>query len=193
MTEATATADDESASKDDVAENAAAQESSPKSRRRRWAVRIGAGAVAVLAVAATVTATFFGWKLHDREQTDAAARQASAVAQNYAVTLTSIDSQHIDQNFADVLAGATGEFKDMYAQSSDQLKTLLVQNKAVSKGRVVSASVKSASKDRVEVMLFVDQQVTNTASADPRLDRSRIIMTMERVGGHWLAGKVEMA
>ncbi|MBP2192949.1 Mce protein [Nocardia goodfellowii] len=170
-----------------------AQNSSPESRRRRLAVRIGAGAVAVLAVVATVTATVFGWKLHDREEIDTAARQASTIAQDYAVKLTSIDSQHIDQNFADVLAGATGEFKEMYAQSSDQLKSLLVQNKAASRGRVVDASVKSASKDRVEVMMFVDQQVTNALSTDPRIDRSRILMTMERVGGHWLASKVEMA
>ncbi|WP_019928248.1 hypothetical protein [Nocardia sp. BMG111209] len=160
--------------------------------RRRWLLRGGLAAGAVLLVVATVLAVVFGWKLHNRDRVDAAAREAAATAQSYAVTLTSIDAQHIDQNFTDVLNGATGDFKDMYSQSSTQLKTLLVQNKAVSKGRVVDASIKSASPDQVEVMLFVDQEVSNSASPDPRIDRSRILMTMQRVGGHWLAAKVEM-
>ncbi|MQY25527.1 hypothetical protein [Nocardia aurantia] len=160
--------------------------------RRRLLLRGGLAAGAVLLVVATVLAVVFAWKLHNRDRVDAAAREAAATAQSYVVTLTSIDSQHIDQNFTDVLGGATGDFKDMYAQSSTQLKTLLVQNKAVSKGRVVDASIKSASVDRVEVMLFVDQEVSNSASPDPRVDRSRILMTMQRVGGHWLAAKVEM-
>ena len=81
----------------------------------------------------------------------------------------------------------------MYAQSSSQLKKLLVESKAESKGKVVDSSIKSASADRVEVMLFVDQEVTNAMSAEPRVDRSRIVMTMQRLGGRWLAGKVEMA
>jgi Mce-associated membrane protein len=176
--------------KADAAEQRAAAPAGPG--RKRWLLRGGLAAGSVLLVVATVLAVVFAWKLHDRDRVDAAARDAAATAQSYAVTLTSIDSQHIDQNFTDVLNGATGDFKDMYSQSSTQLKALLVQNKAVSKGRVVDASIKSASADRVEVMLFVDQEVSNSASPDPRIDRSRILMTMQRVGGHWLAAKVEM-
>ncbi|MCX4095207.1 hypothetical protein [Nocardia sp. alder85J] len=160
--------------------------------RSRRLLRGGVAALAVLLIVATVFAVVFGWKLHDRNRVDDAARGAEATAQTYAVTLTSIDAQHIDENFTDVLNGATGDFKDMYSQSSTQLKALLVQNKAVSKGRVVNASILSASENQVVVMLFVDQEVTNSASPDPRIDRSRILMTMQRVGGKWLAAKVEM-
>jgi len=161
--------------------------------RRGWGVRAAIAVLAVIAVASSVCAGILGMKLRDRDDIDAAARQASVTAQNYAVTLTSIDSQHIDQNFTDVLNGATGEFKDMYAQSSSQLKKLLVESKAVSKGKVIDSSIKSASVDKVEVLLFVDQEVTNAMSPEPRIDRSRIVMTMQRLDGRWLAGKVEMA
>ncbi len=161
--------------------------------RRWWVVRAAIAVVAVIAVASSACAGILGVKLRNRDEIDAAARQASVTAQNYAVTLTSIDSQHIDQNFTEVLNGATGEFKDMYAQSSSQLKKLLVESKAVSKGKVVDSSIKSAAADKVEVMLFVDQEVTNAMSPEPRVDRSRIVMTMQRLGGRWLAGKVEMA
>ncbi|MFI6953686.1 hypothetical protein ACIBJI_09430 [Nocardia sp. NPDC050408] len=160
--------------------------------RRRWVPRAVVGATAFVAVSASVLACVLGWKLHDRSQVDTAARQAASTAQTYAVTLTSIDSQNIDQNFAAVINGATGEFKDTYTQSSNQLKTLLVEHKAISKGRIVDSSIKSATKDRVQVMLFIDQEVTNSVSPDPRIDRSRMVMTMERVGDSWLASKVDL-
>ncbi len=162
------------------------------SRERPWAVRAGAALVITCLVAAVVCAVVFGWKLKNRNEIDSAAQQASATAQAYAVTLTSIDAQHIDENFTAVLDGATGEFKDMYAQSSQQLKSLLIQNSARSQGTVVDWSIKSASKNRVQVMMFVDQDVTNSASPEPRVDRSRILMTMDKVDGRWLASKVDM-
>ena len=40
---------------------------------------------------------------------------------------------------------------------------------------------------------FVDQSVSNTTVPDPRIDRSRIKMTMEKVDGQWRASKVELA
>lgn len=42
------------------------------------------------------------------------------------------------------------------------------------------------------VLLFVDQSVSNTISPQPRIDKSRIRMTMEKVSGRWLASKVEL-
>ena len=160
---------------------------------RRWLRRAGAVLIVVIAIVSSVFAGFLGWKQHRRDEVDTAARQALSTARTYAVTLTSIDSQHIDQDYDHVLAGATGDFKDMYSQSSSQLKKMLIENKARSVGKVVDASVQSASRDQVVVMLFVDQEITNAVSPDPRLDRSRILITMRAVGGRWMAARVEMA
>ncbi len=160
---------------------------------RRWLLRAGAVLIVVIAIVSSVFAGFLGWKQHRRDEVDTAARQALSTARTYAVTLTSIDSQHIDQDYDHVLAGATGDFKDMYSQSSSQLKKMLIENKARSVGKVVDASVQSASRDQVVVMLFVDQEITNAVSPDPRLDRSRILITMRSVGGRWMAARVEMA
>lgn len=76
------------------------------------------------------------------------------------------------------------------ASPSNHLKQLLIDNDAKADGKVVAAGIKSASRDRVEVMLFVDQEVSNKHLPEPRLDRSRIIMTMNKVDGRWLAGDV---
>ncbi|MCD2145062.1 hypothetical protein [Gordonia paraffinivorans] len=155
-----------------------------------WRPRRVVAALAILALCAG--GGYAGWKLYENRVADQAEQQAVATAKDYAVTLTSIDSGSIDENFAEVLAGATGEFKDMYSRSSSQLKQMLVDNKATSKGVVIDAGVKSASPGRVEVMLFVDQSITNTASPEPRVDRSRVVMTMEKVDGRWLASKVDL-
>lgn len=151
------------------------------------------GIVAAVLIAALVGGGgFLGWQLWQTKQVIAAGDQARDAAVSYAQVLTSIDSDKVDENFDQVLAGATGEFKDMYSQSSMQLRQLLIENKATAHGVVVESAVQSATKDKVVVLLFVDQSVQNTAVPDPRIDRSRIKMTMEKVDGQWKASKVEL-
>ncbi|WP_082958092.1 hypothetical protein [Mycobacterium alsense] len=188
----------ESTGDDDTTEpktEATSEDSTASGRRwtRRAVLRWLAVAGVVVVVALSVTAAVvLGWKLKTQRAVADAGQQALVAAQQYAVALTSVDSNKLDENFAAVLNGATGEFKDMYSQSSAQLKQLLLDNKANSHGTVVAAGIKSATKDKVEVMLFVDQSVTNTLNPQPRMDRSRIIVTMERVNGRWLASKVDL-
>ncbi|WP_280388004.1 hypothetical protein [Nocardia wallacei] len=159
---------------------------------RRWLPRPVTAVLGVLVVVAVVVAVVLGWKLENRNERNDAGQAALAAAQNYAVALTSIDSSRLDPDITTVLDGATGEFKDMYSKSADQLKPMLLQAKSVSKGRVVAASVQSASADRAVVMLFVDAEITNVTNPQPRIDRNRILMTMDRVGDRWLASKVEL-
>lgn len=159
-------------------------------RLRATARRIAVPATVVAAVAGLLTAGLLGWKLDEKADTDAAAEAGLAAARAYAVTLTSVDSNHLDRDFAAVLDGSTGEFKDMYTRSSGQLRQLLLENKATGTGTVLDAAVKSKSETKVEVLLFIDQTVTNIAAADPRVDHSRVQMTMELVDGRWLASRV---
>lgn len=192
--ETEAEVEDESVDEPTV-EEAAAPEEAPEvtsERPSRWRLvrRVVLGA---LGVALLASSGFLGWQAWQEHRVDVASRDAQAAAVRYAQVLTSIDSNNVDQNFADVLNGATGEFKDMYSQSSAQLRQLLIDNKASAHGVVVDSAVKSATADRVVVLLFVDQTVSNKAAPDPRIDRSRIKMTMEKVDGAWRAGKVELS
>ncbi|WP_372451314.1 Mce protein [Mycolicibacter acidiphilus] len=157
----------------------------PPASRRSWL------AVAVLALG-VIVASYEGWLLYAQHERAVAAAQALEAAERYTLTLTGVNPDDIDKNFAEVLDGATGEFKEMYAKSSEQLRRLLIENRATAHGTVVDAAVSSATKKRVEVLLFVDQAVSNKASPEPQIDRSRIVMTMEKVGGRWLAAKVDM-
>ncbi|MHA3021666.1 DUF3329 domain-containing protein [Mycobacterium sp. BMJ-28] len=161
-------------------------------RQRSWPRRVIAGAFILLVIAAFAVSGVLGWKLWQQREIRQAGQQAQQAAVTYAEILTSIDSNKVDENFNQVLDGATGEFKDMYSQSSTQLRQLLIDNKATAHGVVLESAIQSESKNKVVVLLFVDQSVSNTNVPDPRMDRSRIKMTMEFVDGRWRASQVAL-
>lgn len=146
----------------------------------------------LLLVASLAVSGFLGWRQWQDHRVKLAGEQAQQAAIAYAQVLTSIDSNKVDENFRQVLDGATGEFKDMYTQSSVKLRQLLIDNKATAHGVVVDSAIQSESMNKVVVLVFIDQTVTNTAAPDPRIDRSRIKMTMEKVDGRWRASKVQL-
>jgi Mce-associated membrane protein len=161
-------------------------------RDRPWRQYLRRSIMPLLLVASLALSGFLGWKQWQEHQIKQAGEQAQQAAIAYAQVLTSIDSNNVDQNFRQVLDGATGEFKDMYTQSSVQLRQLLIDNKATAHGVVVDSAIQSESTNKVVVLVFIDQTVTNTSAPDPRIDRSRIKMTMERVDGRWRASKVQL-
>ncbi|MEZ0351718.1 DUF3329 domain-containing protein [Mycobacterium sp. pR1184] len=161
-------------------------------RSRPWGRYLRRGALPLLLVASLAVNGLLGWQLWHEHQVTQAGQQAQQAAIAYAQVLTSIDSNKVDENFRQVLDGATGEFKDMYTQSSVQLRQLLIDNKASAHGVVVDSAIQSASTNKVVVLVFIDQTVANSQSPDPRIDRSRIKMTMEKVDGRWRASKVQL-
>jgi Mce-associated membrane protein len=177
---------------DDEDAGEAGEGASLPTRRRRWLRRFLTAAAGIVLVAALALSGFLAWQLKQHNDTAAAGRAALATAQRYAVALTSIDTNNIDQNFTQVLDGATGEFKDMYSQSASQLRQVLIDNKAISKGIVVDSAIKSATKTKVEVLLFIDQSISNAVNPQPRIDRSRVAITMELIDNRWLASKVDI-
>lgn len=160
--------------------------------KRPWRQYLRRSVLPVLVIAALAVSGFLGWRQWQDHQLKLAGEQAQQAAIAYAQVLTSIDSNKVDDNFKQVLDGATGEFKDMYTQSSVKLRQLLIDNKATAHGVVVDSAIQTESMDKVVVLLFIDQTVTNTAAPDPRIDRSRIKMTMEKVDGRWRASKVQL-
>jgi Mce-associated membrane protein len=177
---------------DDLADEQASPTGTETPGGKRRVRRLAAAGGALMFVAAVALVGFFGLKVKENNDVAEAGREALATAQNYAVILTSIDKGKVDENFTQVLDGATGEFKEMYSQSSTQLRQLLIDNEAVSHGTVIDAALKTATKDKAEVLVFVDQSISNRANSEPRIDRSRISMVMERIDGQWLASKVDI-
>ena len=149
----------------------------------RWAAAVAFGVV-------LAGAGYEGWLLIQQHQKDVAAAQALDAARKYAVTLTSTDPNAVDQNFTDIINGATGEFKDRYTKAGSRLRKMLIDNKVATQGTVVDSAVKSAGTNKVEVLLFVKQSVSNSTAPAPRTDLTAVTITMEKVTNRWLASKV---
>lgn len=147
---------------------------------------------AALAVVLAGTGGYVGWLQFERHQTEVAAQQAVAAAVKYTVALTNFDSQAMDRNIAALRDGATGEFKQRYDKSNGMLRMVLLDHQATAQGRVVESVVKSASTNKVEVLLFVEQLVTNIDNPDPETTFSLVNMTMQKVDGRWLASKLQL-
>ncbi|WP_157895811.1 Mce protein [Mycobacteroides chelonae] len=171
----------------------------PAPTSSRWATVtiIVAGVIALLALGGC---GFLGWKLagdrrempSESAEVHTAGSQALEAARAFATLLTNVDYRELDRSTAQVLENSTGDFKNAYAKSSADLRQTMVQNKAKATGLVVESAIQSGSATQVTVLLFIDQSVTNVALSEPRLDRSRVRMTMEKVDGRWLTSKIDL-
>ncbi|ORV80398.1 hypothetical protein AWC07_21305 [Mycobacterium gastri] len=156
-------------------------------RNHRWL-----DVVAVAVVAALGGLVFGGWVLFQQHQKDEAAKEALGAAQNYVLKLTNLDSETVDARFADIMDGSTGEFHDSYRKSSQQFRQELVERQVHTRGSVVAAAVKSATPDKVVVLMFVDESIGNRDNSRSQLDHVRIKVTMVKLHGRWMARKVQL-
>lgn len=150
-------------------------------------------AVAVVVIALSAAAGTAWALVYAQHQRDAEAAEALAAARGYAVMLTTTDQSTIDKNFADVLGGATGEFKDAYSKAAATMRKMLIDNKVSTTGVVDDAAVKAVRGDDVDVLLTVKQDVTSAAVKDKKTDYVSVSMTMQKVGDRWLAAEVMLA
>ncbi|OHT86505.1 hypothetical protein [Mycobacteroides saopaulense] len=167
----------------------------------QWRIAVASVMVGVAAVALCACG-LLGWKLlHDgpvlaaQHRAQQLREQGLKAAESVTVLLTSIDSSNVDEDFAEILEHCTGDLKDQFSKSSVQLRQLLIDNRATATGKVIASAVQSDTVDapdkKVVVLLMVDQSITNSERPDPRIDKSRMKMTMELVDGRWLASKLE--
>jgi Mce-associated membrane protein len=116
---------------------------------------------------------------------DAIAAQAAASTEARA-TLT-YSYQSLAADFAAAERGLTPHFRTSYQSTTAQSVTpLATKYHAISTATVTNAGVSAATAQTATVLLFVDQTVQNTQLAHPRLDRSRIRVSMVKLNGRWL-------
>ena len=173
--------------------DAEADSDAGESTRRRWPRRVLVGALALIFVASLAASGILGWNVWQQRQVTRAGQQAQQAAVKYARDL---DQHRLQQGRRELQPGARRRHRRV------QGHVLAVQHAAAPVahrqqgdgprgGRRVGRSSRR-SKSKVVVLLFVDQSVSNTSVPDPRIDRSRIKMTMEYVDGRWRTSKVEL-
>jgi Mce-associated membrane protein len=149
---------------------------------------------AALAVVAALLAATCGWlgiQVHRQHQEAQRDQDVLAAARQLAVNFTSLDYRHYDRDSADVLAGATGEFKKEFANQTKELTKLVTANKSVSQGHVLDAGIVHADDRSARVLVVADSQVTNLAAPKGQARNYRLQLDLVREGGRWLTSGVE--
>ncbi|WP_225396733.1 Mce protein [[Mycobacterium] zoologicum] len=159
--------------------------------------RIVKPAAALAAIAVLSGAGYQGWLLHQHYRSGVAAREALDAGTQYAEILTTANPGTIDRQITRILDGSTGKFHDRYAKQSSDLRALLLANQVTTRGSVVNSAVKSADARSATVLLFVQQTFSSAkvkgAPGDPPADVTPMAITLQKVGGRWLASDVAAA
>lgn len=169
---------------------AAAPDETPAAEPRR--PRTVVLALSALLAVSLAAAGWLGLQVRSDNQLDEARRQAVIAAQAYAVDLTTYDHTRLDADFARVLENSTGDFRAEYTAASESLRALIDEFKATATGTVLSTAVLGAETDHVDVLLFVDQTVENSNADEPRIDRSRMQMGLDKQDGRWLISSLDL-
>nr|GLK39614.1 hypothetical protein GCM10017611_64850 [Rhodococcus wratislaviensis] len=94
-------------------------------------------------------------------------------------------------NLSLVKSNSIGEFAGQYSQVASNLRDTIVPYQATSFAQIVQAGLASGDQDAAEVLVFLDQTVSNSNSPDPRVDRNRMQLSLVR-GGGWKLANVQL-
>ncbi len=162
--------------------------------RTSAAARRGRALPAMLAVATVVTTALSGWlcvQVYEQRAQAHRHQDILAAARQSALNFTSLDYRRYEKDSANVLGGATGEFKEQFAAQTAALTKLVAANKSVSQGQVLEAGITRADERTARVLVVADSKVTNTAApaGQARTYRLQLDLVLER--GRWLTSAVE--
>jgi len=121
----------------------------------------------------------------DLEAQTFAAEEARQAALVLARDLATYDYRDLGGNFRHVSAAATPRFAEQLEQLAAELGPELQQNRAVATATARSAGVVRSDQGKAVVVVLIDQSVTNARTPSPRVERSRMELTLLRQGGVW--------
>lgn len=157
----------------------------------------GALTALVVVVAVTLAACAGGlvWRSLDTpsaEALDEARTEALSAGRSSAKVLLSYDHRTLKKDFAAGRATATGKFRTQYTKTTTKTVTPNAKKLHVTvTAEVVSASVITASPDRVELLLYVNQNTVSDLVKNGRLDQNRVLMTMIPVDDDWRVSQLK--
>lgn len=147
--------------------------------------------LALILGTAITTTVLCGRSISDHSATVTAARAARDSAQSRIPTVLSYDFNTIDTEFPKVTDNLTGTFRDDFAKLSSSVITPAAhRDSIITTAKVVESSVVTAAVDKVTMLVFLDQETTSSKYQGPRLDGSRIRVTMTQADDRWLIADI---
>jgi Mce-associated membrane protein len=185
-------ADDEADDDAEEAEEDGDDDDEPR-RSRRGGLTTVIAVLAVLTVALGAGTTALYLKVSDQKATEEASKDASFASSRAAQKLSSYDFQTLDTDLKSASALTTGKLHTDYEKLAQELKTVAVQQQAVSNTTVMKVGVVSATPDKVVTLVYANRSSRTKADKQQRLPEPlRIKMTMVKKDGKWLASDLKV-
>lgn len=153
--------------------------------------RVVAAGLVVATVLTTAAAIWLGLALAGQREAEQRRQDVLAAARRSALNFTSLDYRHYGRDSANVLEGATGDFKKQFTAQTRQLTELVAENRSVSKGQVLEAGIVRSDEHSARVLVVADSEVTNTAAPQGQSRTYRLQLDLVRRGDRWLTSGVE--
>lgn len=147
-------------------------------------------ALAVVLAALVATSAWLWWD--KRPDVD---HSVTAAAGQQAVNFFSLDHRHIEADLDRVLALATGEFKQQYAQQRDRIAEGVRHRKVTVTAAVPDNGVALEYQrgDDAQVLVAIDATTKQAKAKKSKTNRYRVRLTMRRVDSEWLVSEINQA
>lgn len=144
------------------------------------------GALGVLLAACLAFVAAGQWWLHEQRSEDDRAASIRDAAETAVTAVLSYDYRRLQAGMDETKPLLTGDAEKQYVELQQPLLTSAPELRAVVQAEVKATTVLQSDDDSARVLLFVDQTSTSKKLTQPQLDQSRVLVTMERSGDHWL-------
>ncbi|NKZ02542.1 hypothetical protein [Actinomadura latina] len=167
------------------------EEDEPRRSRRVGGLSTVIAVLAVLTIALGAGTTVLYLKVSEQKATEQAGKDASMASSRAAQKLSSYDYQTLDADLKAASATTTGKLHTDYEKLAQELRTVAVQQQAVSNTTVMKVGVVSASPDKVVTLVYANRSSVTKDDKQQRLPEPlRIKMTMVNKDGKWLASEL---
>ncbi|MFG3658537.1 hypothetical protein [Streptomyces sp. NPDC047706] len=139
----------------------------------------------------TASALWLSSRVYEQREAEQRRQDILTAARRSALNFTSLDHRRYDRDSANVLKGATGDFKKEFAAQTEELTELVARNKSVSEGQVLDAGIVRSDERSARVLVVADSKVTNTAAPHGEARTYRLQLDLVHEGGRWLTSAVE--
>jgi Mce-associated membrane protein len=121
------------------------------------------------------------------EARDAGLQEATRLTQQ----VLSYDWKTLDEDITASENLLAPSFRGEYTRAMEGVKAQTVKNQVKLTADAVATSIVSASDDKVEALVFVNQVTTAKGTGNQRLDQNRVLVTLTRHGGEWRVSKMD--
>lgn len=151
-------------------------------------LRLWCGAL-LLALVAT------GWLWFENTRSDKveeARPEAIAAVQTQVAEVLSYDHRSVEDDLASAATHLTGDFKDEFAKLTAELIVPAAHSKQIStQAEVTAVGIVKSTADTATTLVFVTQTTTSKGQKESKIDGSRLVVTLKKVGGDWLISALD--